>query len=195
MYVAFACFKFKIKLHIFFIKQGQRVGYITDYNLGRGLGLKSCIAWLWFMWLKTNKTQTLLGLDRGCSRRICTSIVVSVAVCRPGSVLAQAVGCDRGWAVVAQRWRPTSTAVHILHVHAAVTAGQVVFTHPAEHKHTALIYLFMSTSVQGMRTDMGTLKNVASLNYQHCLNHTHTHTQRCYVTMLTYVVVVVFLLN
>lgn len=128
------------------------------------------------MWLKTNKTRALLGLDRDCSRRICTSIAVSVAVCRPGSVLAQAVGCDRGWAVVAQRWRPTGTAVHILHIHAAVTAGQVVLTHPAEHEHTALIYLFMSTSVQGMRTGKGTFKNLQSLNYQHCLNHTHTHT-------------------
>lgn len=68
-----------------------------------------------------------------------------VAVCRPGPVLveAQAVGRDGGWAVVAQRGGTAGTTVHILHVHATVTAGQVVLTHPAEH--TALIYLFMFT--------------------------------------------------
>ena len=81
--------------------------------------------------------------------RTCTCVVVPVAVCRPGSVLiqAQAVGRDGGRPVVAQRGRTASTAVHILHVHTAVTAGQVVLTHPREHTHTALIYLFMSASV------------------------------------------------
>lgn len=79
--------------------------------------------------------------------------MVSVAVRRPGSVLTQAVGGDRGWAVVAQRGRPAGTAVHVLHVHAAVAAGQVVLTHPAEHKRTALVYLFVSASVQGTHTE------------------------------------------
>ncbi len=69
---------------------------------------------------------------------VCTCVMVSVAVCRPRSVLveAQAVGRDRGRAVVAQRRRTAGTAVHILHVHTTVTAGQVVLTHPAEHTRT-----------------------------------------------------------
>lgn len=69
-----------------------------------------------------------------------TCVVVSVAVRRPGSVLveAQAVGRDGGRAVLAQRGRTTSTAVHILHVHTTVAAGQVVLTHPAVHTHTQL---------------------------------------------------------
>lgn len=58
---------------------------------------------------------------------------MSVAVCRPRSVLieAQAVGRDGGRPVVAQRRRTAGAAVHILHVHTAVAAGQVVLSHSA----------------------------------------------------------------
>lgn len=107
--------------------------------------------------------------------------MVSVAVCSPGSVLvkAQAVGSDRGRPVLAQRGRATGAAVHILHVHAAVTAGQVVLTHPAENTHThtqstdLLIHIYISVRDTNWQ---GAIKNSASLDYSSWLT-THTHTQ------------------
>lgn len=96
--------------------------------------------------------------------RASTCAAVPVTVCRPRSVLvqAQAVGRDRRRAVVAQRGRAAGPAVHVLHVHAAVTAGQVVLTHPVgnggKRTHTARIYLFMSVSVRGAQTGEGPCK-------------------------------------
>lgn len=64
-----------------------------------------------------------------CAR---TCVVVPVAVRGPRPVLVetQAVGRDRRRPVVAQRGRAAGAAVHVLHVDAAVAAGQVVLTHP-----------------------------------------------------------------
>lgn len=90
--------------------------------------------------------------------------MVSVTVRRPRPVLveAQAVGRDGRRPVVAQRGGAAGPAVHILHVHAAVAAGQVVLTHPVEqkknrtHKCAALIYSFyVRTSAQtGIEPDL-----------------------------------------
>lgn len=84
-----------------------------------------------------------------------TCVVVSVTVRRPRPVLVetQAIRRDGRRPVVAQRGRAAGPAVHILHVHAAVAAGQVVLTHPAErnstHKCATLIYSFhVCTSAQ-----------------------------------------------
>ncbi len=135
---------------------------------------------------------------------VCTCVVVSVAVCRPGPVLveAQAVGRDGGWAVVAQRGRTTGAAVHILHVHTTVTAGQVVLTHPAQrahtHTHTSTHRSdsFIHVRISARDTNwQRAIKNLASLDYSSWLKHTHTLThkltlrgsERCYVTVLAYV--------
>lgn len=90
--------------------------------------------------------------------RGCTCIVVPATVCRPCSVLveAQAIGRDGRRAVVAQRGRTAGPAVHILHVHATVAAGQVVLTNPAEQthaeKHTYNSDLFIYVRVSARNT-------------------------------------------
>lgn len=120
----------------------------------------------------------------GLFKRTC--IVVPATVCCPCSVLveAQAIGRDGRRAVVAQRRWTAGTAVHILHVHATVAAGQVVFSHPAEQKHTekhthttlwTLIYSFMYASVQGTQCCEGPWEIYLSPLVKHM--HTHTHTQ------------------
>lgn len=113
---------------------------------------------------------------------VCTCVVVSVAVCGPGSVLveAQTVRRDGGRPVVAQRGRTSGAAVHILHVHTTVAAGQVVLTHPAEHTHThrALIYLFIHIGARDTNWQRA-IKNLASLDYSSWLT---THTHKCSLT-------------
>lgn len=128
--------------------------------------------------------DTLCGVRSVSTRIMCvcvTCVVVPMTVCGPGSLLveAQAVGCDRGRPVVAQRGWTTSAAVHILHVHAAVTAGQVVLTHPAEHTHThtqstdLLIHIYISVRDTNWQ---GAIKNLESLDYSSWLT---THTHKC----------------